>query len=86
MFGSFSIGKHVVGCSQELDVAYLKACFLEDFARGGCSEGFAVLEVAAGTLEGSWGGFFCVGGGDEWVGGGKGGIGYLRHGCLLARP
>jgi hypothetical protein len=46
--------KHIVRGSQELDISNDETRFLEDFASGRGGEGFAMFEVAAGTLEGTW--------------------------------
>jgi hypothetical protein len=46
--------KYIVRGRQKLDVSDSQPRFFEDFAGRGGREGFAVFEVAAGTLEGAW--------------------------------
>lgn len=44
------LAEHIVCRSEKPDVPNFKACLFKDFARGGLSKGFAVLEMAAGKL------------------------------------
>ncbi len=50
MFPSLILAKNIIRRNQELDVSNIQPRLLADFADRGCGEGFAVFEVAAGTL------------------------------------